>query len=607
VTERYDFAYGEDTVYSHVVELVRHNRLADGDVVIDVGCGFGAVAEPLSSLGLSYIGFDSDPVAVGNLQARSFEAEAVDFSDAEHAVRMVAKRLGDRKLSAVVMIDSLEHLPNGSDVLRALQHFAVSQGCAPIVIAVPNVTHIDLAGKLLLGRWDVTEVGLLDDTHVAFFSEDRLRTVMAESGWLQIAADDFELSTSDQHFPADAAVLQYGAPLHELLFRLRDNASNAAIVNEFVRAYCPVATPVTRVEDEASAAPFLSVLMRTQNSRQATLQESLLSLAAQSCTDFEILLLPHDVPKDDLHDLRYIVDSFPPTFADRVRIVPVDGGGRSRPLNVGITQARGAYIAILDDDDVVFAHWVSQFAGAAAKCPGRVLRAVAAEQDVEPTAWDGIRPGYEIVSRPYQRFPTTFDVVDHLINNYSPPCSLALPRSIFRDLGLRFDETLPVLEDWDVLVQAVLVSGVSSIEEVTSLWRRWRVGDSSTSVHSAHEWARARMAVLAKLDERPVLLPPRTITKLLEKDEALTAALSACDRIDSERDEIVLERNEVMVERDRFAHELHRTEIDRVAIHDNLLEAHRQLEEIRASTSWRLGKPVRVAGGMLRRIVGRTD
>src|SRR6516165_4845723 len=42
-------------------------------------------------------------------------------------------------------------------------------------------------------------------------------------------------------------------------------------------------------------APLLSVLMRTQHRRPATLEEALLSLAAQSCDDFELLLLAHDV------------------------------------------------------------------------------------------------------------------------------------------------------------------------------------------------------------------------------------------------------------------------------------------------------------------------
>ena len=75
--------------------------------------------------------------------------------------------------------------------------------------------------------------------------------------------------------------------------------------------------------------------------------------------------------------------SFDRDFAECVRIVRVEGGGRARPLNVGVRQARGAYVAVLDDDDIAFAHWVEEFQRAASEGPGSVVRAVVAEQSVE--------------------------------------------------------------------------------------------------------------------------------------------------------------------------------------------------------------------------------
>ena len=136
----------------------------------------------------------------------------------------------------------------------------------------------------------------------------------------------------------------------------------------------------------------------------------------------------------------------------------------------------------------------------AAKHPGNVLRSPVAEQEVEPTTWAGGRPGYEVRSRPRCRWPEQFDVLDHLWENHSPPCGWAIPRSAFVDQGLAFDESLPVLEDWDVLMQAVLWCGVADTGEVTAVWRRWITGDSSTSVHSDIEWDQARTAIIAKFD-----------------------------------------------------------------------------------------------------------
>jgi 2-polyprenyl-3-methyl-5-hydroxy-6-metoxy-1,4-benzoquinol methylase len=581
--ERYHFDFADNTVYGAVVDLARRFRDQSGEVVVDIGCGFGAIAEPVRDVGLTYLGFDLDPGGLADLEARGFEAAPIDLASVKETIATIEQQLDGRRLAALVMIDALEHITNGPEVLTALRRLAQSQGGASLIIAVPNVTHFDVAAKLLLGRWDMTATGLLDDTHVSFFSPDRLRTVTEAAGWVEVGAQDFELPMSDQHFPADAAVLQGGTPLHDLLHDVRSRALGSVIVNEFARAYAPLSLP-DRSEDTVTEAPFLSVLMRTQGTRPATLQDALLSLAAQSSQDFEVLLLPHDIPREDVTHLRYLADAFGQQFSDRVRIIPVDGGGRTRPLTVGIEAARGRYVAILDDDDVVFGHWLSTFEQLAAKHPGRVLRSPTAQQDVQPTLWGGVRPGYEIAGRPRCRWPEPFEVLDHLYENHSPPCGYALPRSIFAEQGLRFDETLPVLEDWDVLMHAVLWCGVADSGDITSLWRRWRTGDSSTSVHTEYEWIRSRAAVLAKLDARPLLLPARSVTALNELHEQILA-------LTDERDHL---RRIYAAQSNHLHHVQHAA-----TIVDNYLVA------VKSSTSWKLAKPVRVIGDLVRRLLGK--
>jgi ubiquinone/menaquinone biosynthesis C-methylase UbiE len=583
--ERYQFGYRDDTVYASVVGLLERFHLAEGQVIVDIGCGFGAIAEAVRERGLTYVGFDVDADGLKDLAERGFETERLDLSVVPDAIALISKRLDGRQLAAVVMIDSLEHITNGPDVLAGLHRVAQLGGGAPLILAVPNVTHIDLAAKLLLGRWDMTTVGLLDDTHVSLFSADRLRQMTTQAGWTEIGSDDFVLPVSDQHFPADATALTKGTPLHDLLRLVREQASNGAIVNEFVRAYACLSVPSQKDATSSSApGPFLSVLMRTQGTRPATLQEALLSLAAQTSQNFEVLLLPHDVPREELTHLHYLVDAFGEEFSRRVRIIPVDGGGRSSPLLVGTEAARGRYIAILDDDDVAFGHWLETFETLAAKHPGRVLRSRAAEQYVRPTLWSGARPGYEITSRPRNPFPDTFDLLAHLYSNQSPPCALAFPRSIFSDHGLRFDDSLPVLEDWDVLMQAGLWCGVADSGKVTGLWRRWAEGDSSTSVHSDNEWKRARSAVLAKLDARPLLLPPRSITALHSLQEEIIA-------LTGQRDQI---RHEFAMQQSHVVHLTATAEVARLTLAD-----------IRASISWKLGSPLRAGGRLARRVLHR--
>jgi hypothetical protein len=584
MSDRYNFSLTEYSVYENVVELVRRFAVGRGGVVVDIGCGYGAIAEAVTELGLDYVGMDLEVAGIEALEKRGYGTAEIDLSSPAAAVGSIDTLLAGRTPAALVMIDVLEHITNGPDVLEALGRFAIERGGVPLVLAVPNVTHFDLAAKLLLGRWDMTETGLLDDTHVSFFSNDRLRCMCADAGWVEIGANDFELPISDQHFPSDAAALQVGSPLHGLLFDVSDRSTESTIVNEFVRAFAPIRPSTGQQTDEdAGPPPLLSILMRTQGKRPTTLQEALLSLAAQTDQDFEVLLLAHDVQREALTHMRFLADAFGQEFGARVRLVPVDGGGRTRPLSVGVEQARGRYVAILDDDDVVFGHWVETYQAMATKFPGRVLRSPVAEQEVVETVWNGDRTGYEVVGRPRCRWPEAFDVLDHLWENHSPPCGWAVPRSIFRDHGLRFDETLPVLEDWDVLLQAVLWCGVADSGKITALWRRWKVGDSSTSVHTDIEWQQARMAVTAKLDARPLLLPARSMT-------AIQAERTRRDiyQREAERLQTVLDGT-----------------VNHVAIlEQRLVAAHLELDSMRRSSSWKVSKPVRLVGDLARRAAG---
>ena len=317
------------------------------------------------------------------------------------------------------------------------------------------MTHLDLGIKLLLGRFEMTPTGLLDRTHVRFFSDAGLDEAMALAGWFEIARKDFELSQSDQHFPVDTVALASASSLGQFLREVRASASPTAFVNQFVRAYLPGPSPVLPSTSIAPTQerPFLSVLVRTQGKRSHTFVETLLSLAAQECADFEVLVLCHDVDKAERARIDETIDEFHPAFSERVRVVEVCGGGRSRPLNVGAAEAVGRYLAVLDDDDVALGNWVGELRALAEGHPGMVVRIGVAEQWVTelPGAWDN-ETGYEPVDRPRCPYPMHFDLLEHLDENHTPPSGFAVPRSLVTDLGQGWDESLPVYEDWDILL-----------------------------------------------------------------------------------------------------------------------------------------------------------
>ncbi|AIV90185.1 methyltransferase domain-containing protein [Burkholderia pseudomallei] len=513
----YQFHYHEYSVYSNVVGLITEFGARDG-VHLDIGCGYGAIAEPVRDLGLTYIGFDADEDSLRDLRSRGFEAKRIDLHRLDEVFAEIAATVNGRNVASISIIDTLEHITNGPALLDRLREFA-EQRSILLVVSVPNGGHRDLGAKLLAGHWDYTEVGLLDHTHVIHHTDRLLAAMAKRAGWHEVGARDYELESSDQAFPPAHPLLTGNTAASRYLQQIRRASDAFGTVNELVRAYLPGARhDVPLLADPKEARPFLSIVTRTQAKRLGNLRDVLLCLTAQTCQDFEILVVTHKVDGEPYYAVRRIVEDLPESIRNRARVLRCDRGGRTAPLNDGFAAARGHYVAILDDDELVFAHWVETFKKLSEKAAGCVLRATAAEQDIVST---GVRPdgalGYRTVSAITTPYPAHFDLFEHLSQNYSPPVSLAFPRVAFQELGIRFDESLDTAEDWDFEMRTAFVCGVESSPEITGIYRKWRSGESSFSIHSQDEWRRDYEKIVAKHNDQYHVFPPGTIKLIVDQ------------------------------------------------------------------------------------------
>ncbi|HEY6533239.1 MAG TPA: methyltransferase domain-containing protein [Acidimicrobiales bacterium] len=248
---RYDNAYEPDSSYGSAVRLVEAAGVRAG-VVLDLGCGYAAVAEPLEALGLTYLGVDMDTAAVESVGGRGLQAAVVDLGAAADDLQgELTRLLADRPLVAALALDSLEHLPRPEVVLEVLRGLAGDEASVSLVVSYPNVTHFDVAANLLSGRWYRTDEGLLDRTHLQFRDERGLTSMLAACGWREVATDDVVRDHSDQMLPSDSPFLRPGAPLRELLWGARGEASVGRTTFQFVRRYLPAVA----VDDEVRIVP----------------------------------------------------------------------------------------------------------------------------------------------------------------------------------------------------------------------------------------------------------------------------------------------------------------------------------------------------------------
>ena len=521
--ELYDNALQPDNVYGQCLALLKRyadvspSALQQEGIHLDLGCGFGRMAEVIGQWpGKTYVGVDGAEAGLASLRERGFEAHHLLFETYEQTLAGLKAIIADRKVLSLSMLDVLEHLTNGDEVLRAIRAI-IGPDNLPAVLSVPNNSHRDVGLKLAFGRWDYTREGLLDHTHVRLFSQTSLRRTFEAAGLQLVAAQNVYSVKSDQHFPATHPALASGSVISEFLIRLRDQVDDSATINQFV--WLVVAGPQsqrTRYVQDAERnpkRPFLSIVMRTQGKRAHTMIEALTALAAQKDRDFELLVIGHKLSLEQQLAVERQLDDSPEWLRNLTTLIRVDDGNRTRPLNRGFEEAIGEYIVILDDDDVPMAHWVSTFRKLAQEKPGRVLRTVAARQDVDIVEVQG-KKAVRAIGK-LEPYAAQFDLLQHMNVNETPPIVIAFPHGVFHDLNIRFDETLTTTEDWDFFLRCALVVGVHASEEITAIYHWWVDSvESSRTVHDQAEWDANFQTIQRKLDVMPILLPAGSARQL---------------------------------------------------------------------------------------------
>ncbi len=145
-------------------------------VVLDVGCSTG-------SLGSAYrrfnprarlLGIDSDPEAAAIAAHRLDEVAALDVEDNPLPFDL------PNGLDCVIYGDVIEHLRDPWKVLRAHAEALTDDGT--ILVCVPNVEHWSFLAHLLRGDWAYEPSGLLDETHLRWFSLESMRKTLLSAG-----------------------------------------------------------------------------------------------------------------------------------------------------------------------------------------------------------------------------------------------------------------------------------------------------------------------------------------------------------------------------------------------------------------------------------------
>ncbi|SEA48442.1 Methyltransferase domain-containing protein [Oribacterium sp. KHPX15] len=85
----------------------------------------------------------------------------------------------DIRFDAILFADVLEHLTEPVKVLKIAGNMLAEDG--KVFISIPNITHNDIILKSYMDRFDYTDIGLLDNTHVHFWGLENLEDFARDS------------------------------------------------------------------------------------------------------------------------------------------------------------------------------------------------------------------------------------------------------------------------------------------------------------------------------------------------------------------------------------------------------------------------------------------
>jgi SAM-dependent methyltransferase len=127
--------------------------------VLDVGCGFATTSEHIQRLGNRVTGVESSAMAVEKAKTRIGHVVQADLLDYETTERF----------DTIIFADVLEHLPWPERALKS--YLPLLKPGGSVIVSLPNVGLWSVRLSLLAGRFEYEDTGVLDRTHLRFFTK----------------------------------------------------------------------------------------------------------------------------------------------------------------------------------------------------------------------------------------------------------------------------------------------------------------------------------------------------------------------------------------------------------------------------------------------------
>ena len=167
-------------VYEDInLTILKHLEGTSELQVLDVGCGSGTFGQLLRKNGNYVEGITISEKEAGIARKKLDNVYVLDVEEDLPSLN------GEYDL--IIFADILEHLRNPWEVLKKFKPYL--KGSGRLIISVPNIATWSIRFGLLLGRFEYRETGLMDVSHLRFFTVKTIKELVEKAGYSISAID----------------------------------------------------------------------------------------------------------------------------------------------------------------------------------------------------------------------------------------------------------------------------------------------------------------------------------------------------------------------------------------------------------------------------------
>ncbi|MBV9149563.1 MAG: methyltransferase domain-containing protein, partial [Candidatus Eremiobacteraeota bacterium] len=188
ITAADESALDVNTSYAQILHFIEGSPK-----VVDFGCGPGNLARFLTQRGCTVVGVEINPESAS--LAREYCADVL-IADLDDVLPLTL--FPNERFDVAIFADILEHLRKPERLLAEVSRILRPGGY--VIASIPNVAHGAIRLAMLKGDFDYQEIGILDDTHLRFFTRKTTEKLFEDAGFFvgdirRTAAPIFEPSS----------------------------------------------------------------------------------------------------------------------------------------------------------------------------------------------------------------------------------------------------------------------------------------------------------------------------------------------------------------------------------------------------------------------------